>query len=204
MKMGIMSIFRKIKERFVNWLLGDVVIEKLKVLEIESGKSSIKVTGDYIDLSPLTGDPALSAGRVWFRSDLGGLRYSPDGSKIFDVRSDTLIPLVFDDTQKSVVGTTETEVKYFRFSKTGSIRRDKLIVIASLWVSGGTGSLKIYIDDESSPRLTLQTTSTTETIVSGEIDISDLANGIHTIHIKLVNNTAGQTTYNELIEVYAK
>ena len=70
-------------------------------------------------------------------------------------------PIVWDDTQKSVSGTTETEVKNFRFAKNSAVRAwSKLYVLASLWVSGGTGHLKIYVDGETSPRLDLSTTST--------------------------------------------
>jgi hypothetical protein len=39
-------------------------------------------TLDYATLSGLTADPSLAAGRVWFRSDLGLLSYSPDGSTV--------------------------------------------------------------------------------------------------------------------------
>ncbi len=37
---------------------------------------------DYATFSGLTADPALAAGRVWFRSDLGLLSYSPDGTTV--------------------------------------------------------------------------------------------------------------------------
>ena len=112
-------------------------------------------------------------------------------------------PIVWDDTQKSVSGTTETEVKNFRFAKSSAVRAwSKLYVLASLWVSGGTGHLKIYVDGETSPRLDLSTTNTSETVLSGEIDISDLGEGIHTLHVKLVNE-GSYDTYNELLEVWA-
>ncbi|RLG77358.1 MAG: hypothetical protein DRO12_02460 [Thermoprotei archaeon] len=115
-----------------------------------------------------------------------------------------VVPLVFDDTQKSVSGTTETEVKHFRFSKTSSYTNwKKLTVVASLWVDGGTGTLKIYINDETSPRLSLSTTNTSESVVSGEIDISDLGEGVHTLRVKLVND-GSYNTYTELLEVYAQ
>jgi len=112
------------------------------------------------------------------------------------------VTLAFDDTQKSVSGTTETEIKYFRFIKDDFTRFTRLIVRATLWVSGGTGYLKLYIDDETSPRLTLSTTSTSETTVHGSADISDLSTGVHTVHIKLVNSES-YDTYNKLIEVLA-
>lgn len=117
------------------------------------------------------------------------------------------LPMVFlgaDDTQKSVTGTSETEVKYFRFNQPSINPFNIIKVNLSLWVNGGTGSAKIYIDNEASPRLTLSTTSTSENILSGEFSIGDLSAGIHTLRVKIVNNTAGRTTYTELLEVYAR
>ncbi len=108
----------------------------------------------------------------------------------------------FDDTQKSVSGTTETEVKYCRFANT-VIKWLKLMIVATIWVSGGTGYLKVYIDAETTPRLTLSTTATSETRYEGEFAISDLAAGVHTLHVKLVNS-GSYVTYNKLLEVYAR
>ena len=39
----------------------------------------IPETFDYVTFASRTADPTLKAGRLWFRSDLGRLRYSPDG-----------------------------------------------------------------------------------------------------------------------------
>ena len=115
------------------------------------------------------------------------------------------VVITFDDTRKSVTGTTEAEVKNFRFSIHSA--REKwsvMIVFATLWVTGGTGTLRVYVDAETTPRLSLSTTSTSETLVWGQMSIGDLADGVHTARIRLVNSTAGQTTYTELLEVYAK
>jgi hypothetical protein len=38
-----------------------------------------------ITLAPLTSDPALVAGRLWYRADLQRIRYSPDGSTIIQL-----------------------------------------------------------------------------------------------------------------------
>jgi len=108
-----------------------------------------------------------------------------------------------DDTQKQVTGTAETEVKYLRFSQPSANAYRMLKVNLSLWVSGGTGYAYIYINDEATPRITLQTTSTSEEVLSGECSISDLPAGVHIIKLKIKNSDAGQTTYTELLEVYA-
>jgi hypothetical protein len=110
--------------------------------------------------------------------------------------------IAFDDTQKSVSGTTETEVKYARFANT-VIKWREIMIEATLWVSGGTGYLKVYIDSGTSPRLQLSTTATSETSVQGSFSIADLSAGIHTIHIKLVNS-GSYVTYNQMMEVYVR
>jgi len=76
---------KKLKQKLVNWLLKDVEIQELVVNKLLIGKNTFTVTGSYIDFSGLTSDPSLVAGRMWFRSDLGKLRYSPDGSTVKDV-----------------------------------------------------------------------------------------------------------------------
>jgi len=49
---------------------------------LKIGEDTIVVDEDYIELSPLTADPALAEGRVWFRSDEDEQRWSPDGTKV--------------------------------------------------------------------------------------------------------------------------
>jgi hypothetical protein len=110
--------------------------------------------------------------------------------------------VAFDDTQKSVSGTTETEIKYTRFANT-VIKWTQMMIVATLWVSGGTGYLKIYIDSETSPRLQFSTTSTSETRFQDTFSIGDLSAGIHTVHVKLVNS-GSYVTYNKLLEVYVR
>jgi len=109
-----------------------------------------------------------------------------------------------DDTPKSVASTSETEVKYMRFNQPSNIPFAEMKINVSIYVSGGTGYAYIYIDDETSPRLTLTTTSTSEEVKTGTIAIDDLPAGIHTVKLKLKNDTSGQTTYTELWEVYVK
>jgi len=73
---------KKLKQKLVNWLLKDVVVDELKVQRIRVGSGTTIVTGSCIDFPGLTSDPTLAAGRVWFRSDLKKFRFSPDGSTV--------------------------------------------------------------------------------------------------------------------------
>jgi len=49
---------------------------------LKIGENTIIVDTDYIELAPLTADPTLAEGRVWFRSDEGKTKWSPDGTII--------------------------------------------------------------------------------------------------------------------------
>lgn len=73
-----------IKRRILKWLLKGVLIEGIRVKRLRVG-STITITSDYIDMQPLTSDPPLAQGRVWFRGDLGSLRYSPDGNTVYSL-----------------------------------------------------------------------------------------------------------------------
>jgi hypothetical protein len=107
-----------------------------------------------------------------------------------------------DETEVFVTGTTEAEVKFHRIvnSSTHGFSIRRVNVIAELKVSGGTGYLKVYIDGVNV--ITLSTTSTTYVLVKGSYAVSWADDTIHDVSIRLVNNTAGQTTYNRLYECY--
>lgn len=175
--------------------------EGLPALKV--GASTVKINPDSIDLAQLTADPSLAAGRVWFRSDEGKLYYSPDGSTVKEVGAAVLVPLVWDDTRVSA-GTSETEVKNFRFAYGDPVAFETVYVRVSLWVdtSGATGYAKVYLDSESSARLTLSTTSTSEALVSGSFSVSGLAAGIHTMRLKIYASSGN--VYSELWEVWAQ
>ena len=50
--MGYFSrVVRRLKARFVNWLLSDVVIEQMRVLDLHVGMHSVKIYPDHIDVN---------------------------------------------------------------------------------------------------------------------------------------------------------
>ena len=116
---------------------------------------------------------------------------------------------VGDETEVSTTGTSEEGQKEFVLPRATSVNSGiqpaKLHINAEMkvtGVSGATGTLKAYVDAEGSPRITLNTTSDTYEMVEGDADISDLANGKHTITLKLVTDNAGATVYNDLVEIF--
>ena len=116
---------------------------------------------------------------------------------------------VGDETEVSTLGTTEEDQKVFRMPKATSdvkgIQPVRLHVNAEMKVTGGTtptGTLRIYLDGEGTPRITLNTTSGTYEMVEGDTDISDLSNGTHTIKATLASDEASATAFNDLIEIF--
>ena len=118
---------------------------------------------------------------------------------------------VGDETEVNVTGTSETGVKQFMMPKSSSenagINANKLHINAEMKVtgaSGAQGTIKVYIDDEVSARITLNTTSDTYEMQEGNADISDLSSGKHTVTIKMVTDNAGATVYNDLAEIFVE
>ena len=116
---------------------------------------------------------------------------------------------VGDETEVSTLGITEEDQKIFKMPKSSSdvtgIQALRIHINAEMKVTGGTsptGTMKVYLDEEGTPRITLTTTSTTYEMVEGDADISDLANGKHTVKITLVSDEATATVFNDLLEVF--
>ena len=109
----------------------------------------------------------------------------------------------FDDTQVSMSGTTETELKTFRFYKSAYAPFRRIAMLVSLWVSGGTGTLRVYIDAETSPRASFSTTSTSEVFTILSFSVADLAYGPHTVRVKCVNSGA-YYTYTRYLDAWGE
>ena len=63
-------VLRRLKVRFVNWLLADVPLERLRVLDLHVGQTSMKVTSKSIIFHENMMDPSSTvAGEMWYRSD---------------------------------------------------------------------------------------------------------------------------------------
>ena len=108
------------------------------------------------------------------------------------------VVLAFDDTEATVTGTTETEVKYFRFVRNSSFFNVKRIrFIVSGYSSSGTGKLKVYIDGTA--YATIDLTSTSEGVYQADVDVSSLSDGIHTVSIRLVGGSSSETVVNNYV-----
>ncbi|RLC74894.1 MAG: hypothetical protein DRJ03_31175, partial [Chloroflexi bacterium] len=69
-----------LKKKIVEWLLKDLD-------ELKMGKGTVHITKDYIDLAPLSSDPTIAEGRLWYNASEKALKFS-DGTEVdgFDLR----------------------------------------------------------------------------------------------------------------------
>jgi hypothetical protein len=109
-----------------------------------------------------------------------------------------------DETEKSVYGTTEAEVKFLRMinSPGYGFNITRLYFIGEAYVTGGTGYMRVSIDGASSV-VVWTITSTSYAPQKGYIDVSWGTDTIHTISIRLVNSSS-YYTYNRTIEIYVQ
>lgn len=111
-----------------------------------------------------------------------------------------------DEVEVSVTGTTEEQVKDMAIiiDPTNALDIQTLRIVARMMTSLNTAqaSLAFYHDGGGVADLTLTSTSETYEEKSGTIDVSGWGTGRHTIEIKLVSDAAGETAYNELLEIY--
>ena len=99
---------KKIRKTILNWLLKD------GLPDVKIGEDPTVITGAHITLPGQTADPALAAGRIWLRSDLGRLRISPDGTTIKTLPN-AEDPNTFTDLQK-IYAPDKSQLLLFRDS----------------------------------------------------------------------------------------
>ena len=108
-----------------------------------------------------------------------------------------------DETEVSVTGITEEVKKEFQIPNVATkFVPKKLRLLASLKTSNVTheASLKVYFNEEETPRATLTSTSLTYEFLNVDIDISNLSAGRHTAKIALVSADAAETASNDMID----
>ena len=71
-----MKIGKIIRQKILKWLLKDGIPFPVKV-----GEGTVNIDGESITLPSLTSDPTLTAGKLWYRSDLGRLHLSVGTTK---------------------------------------------------------------------------------------------------------------------------
>lgn len=83
----IKKLCLKLKEMFVNWLLKDVTLNSLKVVDLHVGKQSMKITPDSLVFhNNATDPPSIQEGQVWYRSDTRDLKIRDSNGTYYIVK----------------------------------------------------------------------------------------------------------------------
>ena len=109
-----------------------------------------------------------------------------------------------DETEKSVFGITEAEIKFHRMIINTDSGRNytKIFFVGEARVTGGTGQLRVSIDG--APSSVVWTfTNTAWAHQEGSLSVAWPDKTVHTISIRLVNS-GNFTTFNRTLEVYAE
>jgi hypothetical protein len=130
------------------------------------------------------------------------------GSGATDFRGNlTCAPLVADETEVTVNGTTPTEKKVFALAiNPAGFKGNQIAVVAEIKTDnpGTTANFRCRWDNDGTgppAELVLTTTSTSYEIKSGTIDITGEALGRHTLNFYM-DDGAGDNVSNRLLEVY--
>ena len=183
------------------WGIGEKLVTKSWVWKV-SHTGTVVQKGDLLPAS----DNAVDIGNEslrWRNGHFAGTVYASQFIGNIDwgyVQNAPLVGVVlaFDDTEATVTGTTEAEVKYFRFVRNSSFFNVKKIrFIVSGYSSSGTGKLKVYIDGTA--YATIDLTSTSEGVYQADVDVSSLSDGIHTVSIRLVGGSSSETVVNNYV-----
>lgn len=113
-----------------------------------------------------------------------------------------------DEVEVQVTGTTEEQVKDLAIiiDPDNALDLKTLRIVARMKTSlaAAQASLAIYHDGGGVADLTLTSTSESYEEKSGTIDVSGWGTSRHTIEIKLVSDTIGETAFQELLELYGQ
>lgn len=173
---------------------GQVTTEKLADAAVTDAKMA---DGSVIEAK--LADLAISTGKL--KDNVVTLAKADGAMRIHNIIS--------DNTEFGVLGTAEEEIKILRLIKSTSDEGfdPKLLRINTELKTSDVASaanLKIYIDEEATPRISLTSISTVYEIATGSADISDLASGKHSIKVKLASAGAAATASNQLFYCFVE
>jgi len=74
-----MGISKWLRRKLLHWLLKD------GLPELRVGENTVNIDGNSITLPGLSSNPTLAQGKLWYRSDISKLKFSPDGSNTTNI-----------------------------------------------------------------------------------------------------------------------
>jgi len=179
----------------LKWTDGETITER------SSNNKSIRKGTEAEIAAILTADREL--GDVVFNSTVGFIQVQTAGGAS-DKRGNLNILLDANSTLAAHVGNTPTEMKTLNYVKDAAgFKGNTLSIIARIKSSnaGTTAHFRVRLDGAGSDSLDLTTTSVTEVILTGTIDISAIADGYHTIEF-FGDDGVGDTITNTNLEVW--
>lgn len=108
---------------------------------------------------------------------------------------------------ESPLGTVDPDeylAKETGFAKVpGHYAPTKMRVLATLHTNDALyqSTMRIYFDEEVTPRVEFTSTSIVNELKATEVDISDVTAGLHNVHVKLTSDNALGIAYNDFIEI---
>jgi len=225
-----LNLKRMIASRLLKFLLSNVEVLEVDGIELRVGGNTVRIDGSSITLQPLTSNPTLASGKIWFRSDLSKILYSPDGTNVKDIhpalwdditnKPSTFPPsshihvvgeisgyvthIAGDDTEITTTSTSypTSDQKYFYMSLCGgAFPLNKLAAsIEGKVTSGYTLYVGIYVDGTLKTELSWTETSYTIKVATG-IDLSGLSTTVtHQVGIRM--KVTGGTGYVRSVDFY--
>lgn len=226
-------MFKRLKRRIALKILKALTekgVLEVNSIEIKVGNNTIRIDGNSITLQPLTSNPSLTTGKLWFRSDIPAILYTPDGSSVKYIHpalwddilnkpstyppsshthvvsdiSGYVIHVAGDDTEIPITSTSypTSDQKFFYMSLCGgAFPLDKLTVsVEGRAPSGQTLYVGIYINGTFRTELSWTETSYTVKVATG-ISLSGLGTTV-THQVGIRGRVTGGTGYVRAIDVF--
>lgn len=110
-----------------------------------------------------------------------------------------------DETEQYVTGTSETTIQTHKIAKCSQagFNISKLSLVVNVRVTGGTGTLKVYVDGVLVLTIANITNTAYQLKYAGPVAVSWEDNTLHTVEVKLVNSGA-YSTYENFYELYVE
>lgn len=177
------------------WTTGDTITE------IAANNRGIR-KGTEAEIAGIT-SAANEAGDITYNTTHGFLNLQTGGAAT-DKRGNIAILLGANSTEIGVTGTTLTQVKDIDYIKDpAGFRGNQITIVARIKTDNGGTTAHLVVEKNGGPtdELDLTTTSTSYVTVTGTIDISADADGVHTLEFYL-SDGAGDTCTLKQLEVY--
>lgn len=175
----------------IKWTTGDTITE------IAANTRGVRKGTE----AEIAGVPLASRedGDIFWNSTEGFPQVQTDATN--DYRGNIAVLLGADSTEASVTGITPTEVKNIDYIKdSAGFKGNQITIVARIKTDNGGTTAHLVVEKNGGPadELDLTTTSTSYVTVTGQIDISGDADGVHTLEFYLYDGSGDTCTIKQL------